>query len=267
MHQVRSIAPFDSPPSRKRAVSVAARPAAPLPLSDALARHVPTRRAFVFGAAVGALAASLPLRVRAASNDAQVLLDQARAVVEDARHDPQFGTSADLLHNSRAVMVVPQLVKGGFFVGGEGGDGVLVSRTGGSAWGEPAFYVIGSASFGLQIGLEVAELMLFVMSERALQAFAKDEFKLGAQAGLTVLVVGTNAQAATTSYGHADIVAWAKSKGAYAGITLEGSVIKPRSEWNASFYGRSITAEQIISGRVSVSNTGADALRRSLQAS
>jgi lipid-binding SYLF domain-containing protein len=225
-----------------------------------------TRRGFALGIAGGALATMLPLAARAASNEPQVLLDQANAVIADAKHDPQFGTSADLLREARAVMVVPQLVKGGFFVGGEGGDAVLISRTAGRGWGQPAFYVIGSASFGLQIGVEVAELVLFIMSERALQAFMKDEFKIGAEAGLTVLVVGSNAQAATTANGHADIVAWAKSKGAYAGITLEGSVIKPRTEWNAAYYGRPVTPAQIVDGRVSSANAGADALRRSLRA-
>ncbi len=225
-----------------------------------------SRRAFAIGAAGGAIAALLPFGAYAASNEPQVLLDQARAVVVDAKHDPQFGNSGDLFRQARAVMVVPQLVKGGFFVGGEGGDGVLISRTAGRGWGQPAFYVIGSASFGLQIGIEVAELVLFIMTERGLQAFMRDEFKIGAEAGLTVLVVGSNAQAATTANGHADIVAWAKSKGAYAGITLEGSVIKPRTDWNASYYGRSATAAQIVNGGVSSASAGADALRQSLRA-
>jgi len=231
----------------------------------ALARCVPTRRAFAFGAAAGVLAATLPWRARAASNDPHVLLEQARAVIEDAKHDPQFGNSAELLRGARAVMIVPQLVKGGFFVGGEGGDGVMLSRVAGRAWGQPAFYVIGSASFGLQIGLEVAELVLFVMSGRAEQAFLKDEFKVGAEAGLTVLVVGTNAQAAMTGNASPDIIAWAKSKGAYAGITLEGSVVKPRTEWNASYYGRPVTAAQIVNGSVSASSSGANGLRAALQ--
>jgi lipid-binding SYLF domain-containing protein len=225
-----------------------------------------TRRAFALAAVGGVALTLLPRGARASVSDPQVLLDQAHAVIEDAKHDPQFGNSPELLRQARAVMVVPELVKGGFFVGGEGGDGVLVSRTAGRAWGQPAFYVIGSASFGLQIGIEVAELVLFIMSERALRAFMQNEFKIGAEAGLTVLVVGTNAQAAATANAGADIIAWAKSKGAYAGITLEGSIIKPRDEWNAAYYGRPVTASQIVNGGVSATSAGAQALRRSLQA-
>ena len=86
-------------------------------------------------------------------------------------------------------MVVPQLVKGGFFVGGEGGNGTLMARHG-NRWSDPAFYTLGSASFGLQIGLEVAEVVLFVMSDRALNAWMRDEVRLGGQAGLTVLSSG-----------------------------------------------------------------------------
>ena len=105
----------------------------------------------------------------------------------------------DIMRRAVAVMVVPELVKGGFIVGGEGGDAVLLTRSAGGKFENPRFYFLGSLSLGLQIGLEVAEVVLCVMSQRALQAWAHDEVKLGAQAGLTVLVVGTNAQAAATT--------------------------------------------------------------------
>jgi len=173
------------------------------------------------------------------------LVRRANVTLQDARSDPQFGNANDLFQKARAVMVVPQLVKGGFFVGGEGGNAILLARHGG-AWSNPAFYTIGSVSFGLQIGLEVAEVVLFVMSDRALKAWMQDEVKLGAQAGLTVLVIGSNASAAATTHGDVDVIAWAKSKGAYAGITLEGSLIKPRNEWNAAYYGRPMTPGEVL---------------------
>ena len=113
-------------------------------------------------------------------------------------------------------------------------------------WSHPAFYTLASASFGLQIGIEVAEVVLFVMSERALNAWMQDEVKLGGQAGLTVLVVGSNAAAAATTHANIDVIAWAKSKGAYAGITLEGSIIKPRNEWNTAYYGRPMSPAAVL---------------------
>jgi lipid-binding SYLF domain-containing protein len=179
------------------------------------------------------------------TSDEIELVRKANVTLAEAQHDPQFGNATDLFQNAKAVMVVPQLVKGGFFVGGEGGNGILMARHG-AHWSYPAFYVLASASFGLQIGLEVAEVVLFVMSDRALNAWMHDEVKLGGQAGLTVLVLGSNASAATTTNGGADVIAWAKSKGAYAGITLEGSVIKPRQEWNTAYYGRPMTPSQVL---------------------
>jgi lipid-binding SYLF domain-containing protein len=173
------------------------------------------------------------------------LVRRANVVLNEARNDPEFGTSRQLFQTARGVMVVPQLVKGGFFIGGEGGNGVLMARHGAN-WSHPAFYALASASFGLQIGLEVAEVVLFVMSERALNAWMRDEVKLGGQAGLTVLVVGSNASAAATTHANVDVIAWAKSKGAYAGLTLEGSIIKPRNEWNAAYYGRPLRPDQVL---------------------
>jgi SH3 domain-containing YSC84-like protein 1 len=179
------------------------------------------------------------------ATDQSELVHRAYGTMWEAQHDPQFGNSPDLFQTAKAVLIVPQLVKAGFFLGGEGGDGVLLARHG-SGWSGPAFCAMGSASFGFQIGVEVAELILFVMSDRALQSLMRDEIKLGAQAGLTVLVLGTNMQAATTARGDFDLVAWSKSKGAYAGLTLEGSIIKSRPEWNAAYYGRPITSRQAL---------------------
>jgi SH3 domain-containing YSC84-like protein 1 len=183
--------------------------------------------------------------VAAPTSDQIELVRRADVVLDEARHDPEFGTSTELFQTARGVMVVPQLIKGGFWVGGEGGNGILMARHG-DRWSNPAFYTLASASFGLQIGLEVAEVVLFVMSGRALNAWMRDEVKLGGQAGLTVLVVGSNASAAATTHANVDVIAWAKAKGAYAGITLEGSLIKPRNEWNAAYYGRPVTPVQVL---------------------
>ena len=101
-----------------------------------------------------------------AQSDQQVTVNRAQFVVNDLRHDRAFGTAPDLMHRARAVMIVPRLYKGGFFVGGEGGNGVLLTHRAGGGWSEPAFYAIGSASFGLQIGLEQSEMVMFIMSRR-----------------------------------------------------------------------------------------------------
>src|SRR5262249_14854473 len=129
------------------------------------------------------------------TSDQIELVRMANVTLAEAQHDPQFGNANELFQRAKGVMVVPRLVKGGFFVGGEGGNGVLMARHG-NVWSHPAFYTLASASFGLQIGLEVAEVVLLVMSNRALNAWMQDEVKLGGHAGLTVLVVGSGASAA-----------------------------------------------------------------------
>ena len=136
-----------------------------------------------------------------------------------------------MMDGARAVYIVPKLVKGGFIFGAEGGDGVLVRRTA-HGWGEPKFYGMGSASFGLQAGLEQAELVFIINSGRALSGIEHGNFKLGAGAGITVVNLSSGAEGATTAHG-GDIVVWTSGTGAYAGLTFNGTVIKQDKEENA----------------------------------
>ncbi len=194
-----------------------------------------------------------------AQSDQQVTVDRAGFVINDLRHDKEFGNARDLLRQARAVLIVPRLYKGGFFVGGEGGTGVLLTQRRGGGWSEPAFYAIGSASFGLQIGLEQSEMIMFVMSQKALDALMRDQFKFGAQAGLAVVTLGSNVEAATTAAAGADIVVWASSSGAYAGVTLNGSIIKPQFDADHAYYGPGVTQQDILF-RGTVANPHASAL-------
>jgi lipid-binding SYLF domain-containing protein len=196
-----------------------------------------------------------------ALTEQQQLVEKARLTVQAMKTDSSFGNAPDLLRRARAVVIVPNLIKGGFFFGGEGGHAVMLARQG-STWSSPAFYTLGSASFGLQIGLEQAQMVMFVMSEKALNSLLQDQFKFGAQAGLSVLTLGSNVQAATTPKLDADIIVWAKSQGAYAGITLEGSILKPDAEDTAAYYGRPLTPREILFG--GVQNPRANALRQAL---
>jgi lipid-binding SYLF domain-containing protein len=182
----------------------------------------------------------------AIASDQTALLANATNAIEHMRSDRNFGPSNDLLHRARAVLIVPGLVKGGFFFGGEGGNGVLLRREG-DRWSNPAFYTLASGSFGLQIGLEKAELVMFIMSERALNALEQSKFKMGAGAGLTIVTVGANAQGATAPNLSGDIIIWSATQGAYGGLTLEGSLVQPKRDWNDDFYGKTSPVGQILS--------------------
>ena len=132
-------------------------------------------------AAATALTA-LFLAVPAQASDESELLRDANTTVNALKHDPAFGTARTMLQNARAVYIVPKLVKGGFIFGAEGGEGVLLRRAG-KGWSAPSFYDMGSASFGLQAGLEQAELVFIINSKRALRGIEKGEVKLGAGGG------------------------------------------------------------------------------------
>jgi lipid-binding SYLF domain-containing protein len=168
---------------------------------------------------------------QAAGDKAEVLANADRTVTH-LKHDPAFATAARMMDGAKAVYIVPKLVKGGFIFGAEGGEGVLIRRTG-KGWGEPKFYDMGSASFGLQAGLEQAELVFIINSERALSGIEHGNFKLGAGAGLTVVNLSSGAEGATTAHG-GDIVVWTSGTGAYAGLTFNGSVISPDKDMNST---------------------------------
>jgi SH3 domain-containing YSC84-like protein 1 len=196
------------------------------------------------------------------AGDNQTVVDHSVGTLQDLRHDKEFGNARELLHRARAVLIAPRLFKAGFFVGGEGGSAVLLVR-GPGGWSSPAFYTIASASFGLQIGAQTSELVLFVMSDRALQALMQDKFKIGANAGIAVATLGSDVEGATTAHAGADIVAWASSSGAYAGISLNGSVVEPSRDDDAAYYGRPLTSSDIVLRRA-VRSRGAGPLVRTL---
>jgi SH3 domain-containing YSC84-like protein 1 len=184
-------------------------------------------------AAAAAFAFSLLALPAYAAGDKGQLLRDANKTVENLKRDPAFATAARMISQARAVYIVPKLVKGGFIFGAEGGDGVLVPRTRSGGWGEPRFYGMGSASFGLQAGLEQAELVFIVMSRRALSGIEHGNFKLGAGAGITVANLSSGLEGATTAHG-GDLVVWTSGTGAYGGLTFNGSVISPDNDLNAT---------------------------------
>jgi SH3 domain-containing YSC84-like protein 1 len=214
---------------------------------------------------VAAVAAALTLAALFAVPAAQAseqteLLVRADRTVDHLKSDPAFATAARMIHGAKAVLIGPRLVKGGFIFGAEGGDGVLLKRSGRS-WSSPAFYSIASASFGLQIGLEQAELVFIIMTDRALKGIQTSSFKLGAGAGITVVTLSSAAEGATSGEG-GDIIVWGSGTGAYGGLTFNGSVVKARDEWNSQFYGSDAAVSGILANHVH--NKATSRLQRNL---
>lgn len=195
-------------------------------------------------------------------SELQVIVDKARTTVLEAGRDPAFGASPQLLREARAIVVVPDAVKAALVLGGQGGQGVLLTRNQAGGWSYPAFVTLSAASAGFQIGVQSADIVIFALSERALQGIVQNQVKFGAEAGLTAITLGSNTELGSTPKLDADVIVWAKSQGAYAGLTVEGSVIDVREAANRAYYGRPVTTAEILRG--GASNPAADPLRRAL---
>ena len=183
----------------------------------------------------------------AQQNDQEELLDRAVITYNTMRRDENIGPSLNaVLDDAKALIIIPNLIKGGFIIGGEGGNGVLIAKLPDGSWSAPSFTFLGGASIGLQIGGSVSELILTIMTERGLNAVLVNKFKLGADASVALGPVGGRVGAATTSAAGADIYTYALSDGLFAGGAFEGAVITRKDEWDETFYGQQLTARRII---------------------
>lgn len=220
----------------------------------------PTRRAFTRAAlAVGAVLV-LP-RARADEGaEARALVDKARITTESLARDKNFGALRAGLQRAHGVLIFPQVIKGGFFVGGSGGTGVLLARDG-EEWYGPAFYTIGSASIGVQFGGEAAEVVILVNNRKALDRLYGNQFKLGSDASIAAGPLGQGGGVTFTT----DMTSFSKSKGAFVGVSLEGSVIDVRDSLNGEYYDRKVTPIDILVKRTAT-NRHADALRAAVKA-
>ena len=184
-----------------------------------------------------------------AQSEPDGVISAAERTLADLRHNPEFGAAAQALRHAKAVVIIPRLFKGGFIVGGSGGVGVMMVQARNGTWSNPAFYAIGSASFGLQIGLEKSEMVLLVMTQQGLDGLLRDQFKLGASAGIAVVTLGSGVEGALAGPNPPDIVVWSASEGAYGGLTLEGSILRPQAADDRQWYGRPLTTRDILFGR------------------
>jgi lipid-binding SYLF domain-containing protein len=170
--------------------------------------------------------------------DARQTIDEAAITVERVREEMRPSPDMDnLLSRAKGVLVIPSYYKAGFIVGGAYGDGVLLARLPDGTFGDPAFYRMTSGSLGLQIGMQSAAIVFMILTEKGMSAVLNDEFKLGANVGMTLGTLGVGAEAATTTNVGKDIVAYSKNTGLFAGGAFEGAIIKPRKDWNAAVYG------------------------------
>jgi lipid-binding SYLF domain-containing protein len=175
--------------------------------------------------------------------EAQGIVVKADVTLNDFMSDKDYTWLRENIKNAKGVLIYPQVLKAGFFIGGSGGTGVLLVQDGKTRdWSQPAFYTVGTVSFGLQIGGEAAQTMILVMSQKAVDSLFTSSVKLGGDLSVAVGPVGAGAKSTVM----ADFIAFSKSKGAYAGLNLEGSVVAVRGSLNKAYYGKDVSPVQII---------------------
>ncbi len=205
------------------------------------------------------LAFALGACTSATEDEQQALVENANASAKRFSADPDMAWFREHLDDAEGLLIIPTSIKGGFIIGGSGGSGVMLARRPDIEWSYPAFYTMGSVTFGLQIGGEVQEIVLVIMSKAGRDAMLTNDFKLGADISVAAGPVGAGAKAQT-----ADVLAFSRTKGGlYGGLNLEGAVIATREGWNRAYYGEDVRAIDIlITG--TASNPGADALRQTV---
>jgi len=212
---------------------------------------------------VGILLTLPALSVADDKTEAQAIVGKAKATFDGFMADKNYEWLQNNLKNAKGIIIFPQVLKAGFIFGGSGGTGILVVRNEKTGdWSQPAFYTIGSVTFGLQIGGEAAEVIMMAMTQKAVDSLYTSSFKMGADTSIAMGPVGAGAKSNVV----ADFVSFAKSKGLYAGMNLEGSVVDVRDSLNNGYYGKKVSPLDIIVKKT-VSNEGSASLRADLKKS
>src|SRR5215210_5822552 len=182
--------------------------------------------------------------------DASKKADSAARVFEQIMGAPDRSIPKDLLDRAEAVAVFPGMIKAGLVVGGRGGSGIISRRVMGG-WSAPAFFKMGGASLGLQIGAAKTDLILLFMNDEALKGLLEDKLEMGGEASAAAGPVGRTASATTNLTLDAGILSYSRSKGLFAGLELKGAVINPDNNLNEALYG--LKAREVLTGANKVS--------------
>ncbi len=191
-----------------------------------------------------------------AQSEQQQLVNSAEKTLSNFLRDPQMSWLQTHIGRAYGVLIAPQVVKAGFIFGGSGGRGVLIGRDSLSGkWKGPVFYTLATASVGFQAGIAASENITLVMTEKGLNTLLAPSVKLGGDASVAAGPVGAGAASDVTT----DFVAFARSKGVYGGVNLDGTVITANGDWNNAYYGKTVLPPDILV-RGAATNKGANRL-------
>lgn len=193
------------------------------------------------------------------------LVEQSRLVLNDFLDDPQYQNMRVYVQNAYAIMIVPNLLKGGLIAGAEHGIGAMLIRnptTGG--WGQPAFYEVYGGSLGLQFGVQSSDVVLTIMNEQAVKKLVGSGMKLGADASVAAGRIGATVGAATTTGFGEDLYVFARNQGLFGGFAIDGSYMAAKDDWNGAYYGRPVKPWDVLSDFNVISGTKVASLHETL---
>lgn len=205
-------------------------------------------RKWIALASAGLLCAPLAF-ARPSAKEQQDRLENSGKVMEEILNVPD-DIPQDLLNKARCVIVMPSVVKAAFIVGGSYGHGVMTCRTGKDfegKWGAPSMMALEGGSFGLQIGGQATDFVILVMNNRGVDSLLHSKVKLGADISAAAGPKGRDAEAATDATLRTELLTYSRSRGAFAGVSLEGSTLRPDNDANKELYGEKISAPEIVS--------------------
>lgn len=195
-------------------------------------------------------------------------VEDAAVVLAELASAPDKAIPNAVLERAEAIAVFPGVKKAGFVVGGHWGRGVIAVRTESGGWSAPAFLRLAGGSFGAQIGAQEVDLVLVVMNKRGVENLLRNEFKIGGEASAAAGPVGREASASTDLLMRAEILSYSRSRGLFAGATINGSSVAEDKDANARFYGQAYTSQEVVTGKISgtpaAAKTFADALSRNV---
>ncbi|MGI9420644.1 MAG: lipid-binding SYLF domain-containing protein [Geminicoccaceae bacterium] len=206
-----------------------------------------------------------PSSKEASASRSERLVERSRLVLRDFLEDDQFQRMRVYVQNAYAIMIVPDLLKGGFIAGAERGTAIMLVRnpdTGG--WGQPAFYDVYGGSLGLQFGVQTSDVVFTIMNEGAVKKMVGSGFKLGADASVAAGRIGATVGAATTTRFGEDLYVFAKNQGLFGGFAIDGSYVAAKNDWNAAYYGRPVKPWEVMIDFNVISGTEVASLHETL---
>jgi SH3 domain-containing YSC84-like protein 1 len=183
--------------------------------------------------------------------DSVARLDSSVQVLHAIMATPDKGIPEEVLSNAKCMLIVPNLIKGGFIFGGKHGRGVATCRTA-EGWSAPAFVSVGGGSWGLQIGVEGVDLVMLVMNDQGFQHLLSSKFELTGEGSVAAGPVGRHASAGTDWKMNTEVLTYSRSKGVFAGLTLEGAVVEQDNDSTRAIYGKHMMFRNILSGKATI---------------